>query len=70
MWANPLPAQHTIKRLAYNCARKELRGAVVAITGYRGATHFDGTRVIVRVVREDGALGTEYLVQPGIIIDL
>ena len=64
------PTPYTLKRIAYNAANAALRGKVVSIVGMRGANHFDGTRVIVRIVEDDGSLGQEYLVTPGILIAL
>lgn len=64
------PTPHTIKRIAHNAVNPVLRGKVVSIVGIRGANHFDGTRVIVRLVEDDGSLGQEYLVTPGLLIDL
>ena len=61
---------HQIKRIAHNATNPNLRGQVVSIVGFRGATHFDVARVIVRPVQADGSLGDEYLMTPGIIIAL
>ena len=65
-----IPTPYTLKRIAYNAANAALRGKVVSIVGIRGANHFDGPRVIVRLVNDDGSLGQEYLVVPGIVIAL
>lgn len=59
-----------LKRIARNAASPKLRGRVVSIVGVRGATHFDNTRVVVRLVHDDGSLGDEFLVTPGLLVDL
>lgn len=59
-----------IKRIAYNAVNPALRGKVVSIEGFRPATWFDRPRIIVRLVQNDGTLGDEYLVTPGILIEL
>lgn len=67
--AGPLPTGR-IMRIAYNAANPTIRGAVISIVGYRGATHWDIPRIIVRLVNDDGSLGDEYLVMPSLVIAL
>lgn len=60
-----------LKRIAYNAVNPTLRGAVVAIVGYRGATWWDSPRIEVRIVLADGSLSAEtWLVLPSIVINL
>lgn len=61
---------HRVVRIAYNAVNAQLRGKVVSIVGMRGATRWDGPRVVVRLIEDDGTLGAEYLVQPGLLIEL
>ena len=66
---NPSDSIGRIVRIAHNTVNPDIRGKHVSIVGVRGATHFDGTRVIVRLVNSDGSLGAEYLVTPGLIVE-
>jgi len=61
---------YQIKRIAHTAVNRDLRGQAVSIVGLRGATSWDSPRVIVRLINMDGSLGAEYLVLPGLIIDL
>lgn len=65
----PEQSINRIVRIAYNAVNPVLRGKQVSIVGIRGATSWDGSRVIVRLIERDGSLGEEYLVKPSLIID-
>lgn len=61
---------HEMKRIAWNAVNKDVRGKPVVVTGIVGATHWDSSRVVVRLVEDDGSLGQEYRVLPSIVIAL
>lgn len=57
-------------RVSKAAVDRNIRGRVVQVTGLRPATPWDRSRVVVRLVDSDGALGDEYLVTPSILVAL
>lgn len=59
-----------IVRVSKTAENRAIRGRVVQVTGWRPATPWDRSRVLVRLVESDGSLGDEYLVIPSILVAL
>lgn len=65
------PSVGRVMRIAYSAANRRLRGQCVSITGYRGATSWDGPRIEIALIACDGSLSDErWFVQPGILINV
>lgn len=57
-----------LARFAYNADNYDLRGKPVSIVRIRPAMLGDISRVVVRIVLNDGSLGQEYQVRQGALI--